>query len=70
MKNDQVIFVQGKVQSFTSMHGYTLKQWLKDNHISFQQNYDDYYVIDDAGRRTGEVYSLLNVIPTDDPRTI
>ena len=68
--NNQVFFVHGQVQTYTAARHYSLKQWLNDHHINYQQDGDNFYVIGDQGQRTGEAYSLLNIVPTDDPETI
>ena len=54
---------------FTVEPGYTLKQWLKDNRIPCEQRGRNFFALGADGQRTGEVYSIVNDIPTDDVRT-
>jgi len=66
----KILFVHGQIESFTVRRGYTLKQGLNDNKIKFQHDYNNYYVLGDNVLRTGKVFSLLNVVPTNEPETI
>ena len=50
--------------------GYSPRQFLKDEHISFEQKGNNYFVIDTNGQRTGEVYALVSETPTDDAQMI
>jgi hypothetical protein len=47
VKNQTVIYVQGRAQSFTVRSGYSLADWLKDSHILYRQNGNNYYDVHD-----------------------
>lgn len=50
---------------------YDFRDWLDDNGITpYEQDDDKYYLTDDEGNRTGEVYWIVDVITdTDKPLT-
>ena len=45
---------------------YDFGDWLNDNGVTYEQDGDVYYVLDDYGKRTGETYTVISEEPTDD----
>lgn len=44
--------------------GSSMRQWLKNGHIAFEQKGNNFYVLNADGHRTGEIYSLVSEPPT------
>lgn len=50
---------------------YSFSDWLYDSDVAYVYDacYDIYFVVDNAGERTGEAYQIVSIAPTDDAIT-
>lgn len=51
---------------------YDFADWLYDNGISYDycEGYDIFFVVDNAGKRTGEAFQIVSITPTNEARTV
>lgn len=45
---------------------YDFGDWLRDNGVTYDQDGDTYYVLDDDGNRTGAAYLIVSVLTEPD----
>lgn len=63
-QNNKMFYVHIVSWDFLIEVGKSMRQWLKEEHIQFEQKGNNFYIINANRQRTGEVYSLVSERPT------
>lgn len=63
LNEDQLFF--SEIHDITVGAGYTFDDFLWDNRVDFENDDNVYYVLGDDGKRTGEIYLILDTVEKD-----